>query len=142
MLSKESVILILSIPAVKSLASLNKGSVTGSNKLSSGFVIDPKKFDVASDTEKVSKFLANGLWDRAAPRCFRARPPVVCPKGKVGDCNGKCASKDWIGDGFCDDWYEGHALNCSLHNFDGGDCGANATKAFKVDCLDQRAPAS
>ena len=46
----------------------------------------------------------------------------VCSPGDVLDCNGSCVSETWIGDGFCDDPYEGKYLNCVQLRFDGGDC--------------------
>ncbi len=29
----------------------------------------------------------------------------------------------WIGDGFCDDPWDGISLNCAAFSYDGGDCG-------------------
>eukprot|EP01043_Picozoa_sp_COSAG02_P057787 COSAG02_NODE_7075_length_3196_cov_1.760736_1_plen_560_part_00 len=49
----------------------------------------------------------------------------VCSTGDVLDCNGSCVSETWIGDGFCDDPYDGKYLNCVELRFDGGDCVGN-----------------
>ena len=66
---------------------------------------------------------------------------VDCPEGHRRDCRGLCAEEAWVGDGFCDDPYEGHHLNCEELEFDGGDCEGDPAE-FVVDCLDQRAPTS
>ncbi len=52
-----------------------------------------------------------------------------CDSDELFDCNGVCAPKRWIADGYCDDgtyWYEGHAihLDCAEYDWDGGDCPA------------------
>ena len=53
--------------------------------------------------------------------------PNPCPDGEIPDCNGKCAPKEWIGDGYCDDGtYSWNGvpiyLNCDLYCNDYGDC--------------------
>ena len=68
-------------------------------------------------------------------------PEVSCPEGHRSDCRGLCVVDAWVGDGFCDDPYEGHHLNCEELEFDGGDCEGDPAE-FVVDCLDQRAPTS
>ena len=68
--------------------------------------------------------------------------PLECQDGHQPDCNGLCTDSLWIGDGFCDDPYEGHHLNCPELNNDGGDCADGNAAEFRVDCLGHRAPAS
>lgn len=65
-----------------------------------------------------------------------------CTAEQQHDCNGLCTDSLWIGDGFCDDPYEGHYLNCPELNNDGGDCAGGNAAEFRVDCLGHRAPAS
>jgi hypothetical protein len=65
-----------------------------------------------------------------------------CLEGHQPDCNGLCTDSLWIGDGFCDDPYEGHHLNCPELDNDGGDCAGGNAAEFRVDCLGHRAPAS
>jgi hypothetical protein len=47
-------------------------------------------------------------------------------QGLKADCDGNCFSMEvsgaWIGDGYCDDGSFGVNFNCSLYEFDGGDC--------------------
>jgi hypothetical protein len=50
-------------------------------------------------------------------------PPQPCPDDRIFDCRSACIDPAWVGDGFCDDPYEGHFLNCAELEFDGGDCG-------------------
>ena len=48
-----------------------------------------------------------------------------CPEGEALSCDGSmCSGVQYIGDGFCDgsDKQFGVDMNCSQHNFDGGDC--------------------
>jgi hypothetical protein len=49
-----------------------------------------------------------------------------CAAGSVPDCDGNCWNDTWPGDGYCDDgtlyqWGDPN-FNCSLFNFDEGDC--------------------
>ena len=75
----------------------------------------------------------------AGPRQLQA----ACAADQVADCNGACAQADWLGDGFCDDSYEGHSLNCDALNSDEGDCSEiTGDDDFVVDCSGQRAPVS
>ena len=68
---------------------------------------------------------------------------VECTAEQRPDCNGLCTNVAWVGDGFCDDPYEGHHLNCADLDFDGGDCTVvDADDEFAVDCLGHRAPLS
>ena len=68
---------------------------------------------------------------------------VECTAEQRPDCNGLCTNVAWVGDGFCDDPYEGHHLNCADLDFDGGDCTVvDANDEFAVDCLGHRAPLS
>ena len=70
-------------------------------------------------------------------------PAQGCDDSEVADCFGKCTNVAWVGDGFCDDPYEGHHLNCADLDFDGGDCTVvDADDEFAVDCLGHRAPLS
>ena len=68
--------------------------------------------------------------------------PAACRDGELQDCTGRCAEAVWLGDGFCDEDYEGYSLNCEALSFDNGDCANGAADEFQVDCLGQRAPAS
>ena len=52
--------------------------------------------------------------------------PQGCPAGTT-DCDGNCGLESWIGDTYCDVYfeeYEGNLINfnCAEHDFDGGDC--------------------
>ena len=68
---------------------------------------------------------------------------MTCTEEQVEDCNGGCAEAVWVGDGFCDESYEGHSLNCAALDFDGGDCSTvSSDDEFVVDCIGQRAPKS
>merc|ERR1711939_869740 len=66
---------------------------------------------------------------------------MTCTEEQIRDCTGGCAEAVWLGDGFCDEDYEGHSLNCELLHFDNGDCTGGEAAEFEVDCLGQRAPA-
>ena len=73
-----------------------------------------------------------------------APPPAnACASDQVEDCDGGCAEAEWLGDGFCDESYEGHSLNCPALNNDNGDCDdITGDDDFVVDCNGQRAPKS
>jgi hypothetical protein len=76
----------------------------------------------------------------AAPRAVRtdsAAPEVGlsgCSVRARRDCSGRCAPTDWIGDGWCDIGTDGHDLNCSLLDYDGGDCAAAALATRQLHC--------
>jgi hypothetical protein len=84
-----------------------------------------------------------------------------CPPDAVLDCDGECASPQWVGDGFCDDGAErawgSPDLNCEDFGFDGGDCSTDPAPidtdisptdsggcgiGFLADCDDACWPAS
>lgn len=53
-----------------------------------------------------------------------------CPPDAVPDCDGECASPQWVGDGYCDAgedraWGSPN-LDCEAFNQDGGDCSTDA----------------
>eukprot|EP01051_Picozoa_sp_SAG22_P000466 SAG22_NODE_13_length_33548_cov_57.167773_18_plen_2478_part_00 len=58
----------------------------------------------------------------------------------VLDCNGQCTLQEHIGDRFCD----ADILNCSHHDFDGGDCDPSriCNNTEILDCRNNCAPAS
>lgn len=57
-----------------------------------------------------------------------------CSVRATRDCTGRCAPTDWIGDGWCDIGTDGHDLNCSLLDYDGGDCAAATLAARQLHC--------
>ena len=59
-----------------------------------------------------------------------------CAVGDTHDCNGVCAPKHWIGDGWCDIGTDGRDLNCSVLEYDGGDCAADARPARLLQCVE------
>ena len=50
------------------------------------------------------------------------RDGAGCYGGHALDCRQRCAPTDWLGDGVCDDEFDGFHLNCSATAWDGGDC--------------------
>ena len=61
-----------------------------------------------------------------------------CSAAATRDCTGRCAPLDWIGDGWCDIGTDGHDLNCSLLNHDGGDCTWQAVRDRTCDGRTER----
>ena len=60
-----------------------------------------------------------------------------CEEGFIADCNGNCASENWLGDGYCDEGVYvvggfGIYFNCDQFNNDNGDCNVRG-------CLDETA---
>ena len=50
------------------------------------------------------------------------RDGAGCYGGHALDCRQRCAPTDWLGDGVCDEEFDGFHLNCSATAWDGGDC--------------------
>lgn len=59
-----------------------------------------------------------------------------CSVRDTHDCNGGCAPTEWIGDGWCDIGTDGHDLNCTQLNYDGGDCAIATLAARQLHCLE------
>ena len=57
----------------------------------------------------------------------------------------RCVPKSWLGDGTCDESYEGHNLNCEQNGFDDGDCTKGEDGCYTdymMDCNGICAPAN
>jgi hypothetical protein len=73
--------------------------------------------------------------DAAAQGCV-PQPPALCPGGQIADCDGRCVSRDLLGDGVCHEGSAGVAnFACKGRAFDQNDCPAPTCPAgLEPDC--------